>query len=311
MPFDERYIAQVRLLLQVLPLVAEQDAFALKGGTAINLFDRPLPRLSVDIDLAYLPVNDRKQALADITDRLRLIGERTKHVARLRHVHENSFEGLDVVTRLVLTSSAAQIKVEVSPVLRGSVEPPRRVDVHPEVESAFGFAEAQLLSQSDLYAGKFCAALDRQHPRDLFDVAELIDHEGLDAVPIEVFLVYLISHNRPFHELLMPNLKELEPAFSGEFHGMTQQSVALDRLIGARKQLIAWIHNRMSEKHRTFLMSVANGEPDWTALSIATVSDLPAVRWRILNVNALSSERRKDLCKQLSSVLEESKTGSR
>ena len=53
------YYKQVQLLVQLLPLVAEEDCFALKGGTAINLFVCDLPRLSVDIDLVYLPMNNR------------------------------------------------------------------------------------------------------------------------------------------------------------------------------------------------------------------------------------------------------------
>lgn len=52
---SEPYRAQMDLLLQVLPLVAKEESFALKGGTAINLFVRDMPRLSVDIDLTWLP----------------------------------------------------------------------------------------------------------------------------------------------------------------------------------------------------------------------------------------------------------------
>ena len=58
MPFNKKYSDQVALLMSVIPAVAEESCFALKGGTAINLFIRDLPRLSVDIDLTYLPVAD-------------------------------------------------------------------------------------------------------------------------------------------------------------------------------------------------------------------------------------------------------------
>ncbi|TCQ91865.1 nucleotidyltransferase AbiEii toxin of type IV toxin-antitoxin system [Rahnella sp. JUb53] len=57
------YYRQVQLLLQLLPFIAKHDCFALKGGTAINLFIRNFPRLSVDIDLVYLPVLDREESL--------------------------------------------------------------------------------------------------------------------------------------------------------------------------------------------------------------------------------------------------------
>lgn len=62
------YHAQVELLVRVLPQIAEEDIFALKGGTAINLFYRDLPRLSVDIDLTYLPIKTRQESLAEINE---------------------------------------------------------------------------------------------------------------------------------------------------------------------------------------------------------------------------------------------------
>lgn len=60
------YTAQVDLLVRAIPIVAEEEQFALKGGTAINLFYRNLPRLSVDIDLVYVPLDERQTALANI-----------------------------------------------------------------------------------------------------------------------------------------------------------------------------------------------------------------------------------------------------
>ena len=64
------FYAQVQLLLRVLPFVAQEPCFALKGGTAINLFVREFPRLSVDIDLVYLPSTNRQQALESIKQAL-------------------------------------------------------------------------------------------------------------------------------------------------------------------------------------------------------------------------------------------------
>lgn len=64
----ESYSAQVALLVRILPHVGDEPIFALKGGTAINLFYRDLPRLSVDIDLTYLPIKDRDDSLAEINE---------------------------------------------------------------------------------------------------------------------------------------------------------------------------------------------------------------------------------------------------
>jgi predicted nucleotidyltransferase component of viral defense system len=83
-----------------------------------------------------------------------------------------------IVTKLIVQMPDAQIKIEVTPVLRGCVFEPQVRRVRPGVEDAFGFAEIQVVSFADLYAGKIMAALDRQHPRDLFDVRDLLANEA-------------------------------------------------------------------------------------------------------------------------------------
>lgn len=64
---DNPYVNQVKLIFDILPLVAVEEFFALKGGTAINLFVRDMPRLSIDIDLVYLPKEERTISLDKIT----------------------------------------------------------------------------------------------------------------------------------------------------------------------------------------------------------------------------------------------------
>lgn len=67
---EEIYRKQVELLIRCLPEVQKQNCFALKGGTAINLFIRDMPRLSVDIDLVYIPIEPRAETLTNIEDAL-------------------------------------------------------------------------------------------------------------------------------------------------------------------------------------------------------------------------------------------------
>lgn len=80
MPLDEAYRRQVALLLRVVPLVASETIFALKGGTAINLFLRDMPRLSVDLDLTYVPVKDRASSLKEIDEAMRRIAKKLRAV---------------------------------------------------------------------------------------------------------------------------------------------------------------------------------------------------------------------------------------
>jgi hypothetical protein len=60
---DIVFFRQAELLLRIIPLIDREASFALKGGTAINFFVRDLPRISVDIDLVYLPIGERDESL--------------------------------------------------------------------------------------------------------------------------------------------------------------------------------------------------------------------------------------------------------
>lgn len=160
----EGYEAQVELLIRAIPVVAAEPDFALKGGTAINLFYRDMPRLSVDIGLTYVPLDDRKAALANIDRAFDRLVERANDT--LPGIDAQRIAGgRDGDTRLLIRSRDAAVKVEVSPVTRGTVGPTQIERVTDKVEEAFGFAEMSVAAFEDLYAGKLCAALDRQHPR--------------------------------------------------------------------------------------------------------------------------------------------------
>ena len=194
---DEEYRNQVALLVRTLPVAAQETCFALKGGTAINLFLRNLPRLSVDIDLTYLPAVNRADSLGDIDGALGRIADHLRGSIAGVRIRPGKLRGEDAVNKLFVRDRHVQIKIEVTPVLRGCVYEPERRVVSQIVERQFGYAAMQVLSFADLYAGKLVAALDRQHPRDLFDIRELLMREGIDERLRTAFVVYLISHNRP------------------------------------------------------------------------------------------------------------------
>jgi predicted nucleotidyltransferase component of viral defense system len=241
MPPSESYRQQVQLLVDVMPFVAAEKDFALKGGTAINLFVRDMPRLSVDIDLTFLPVAPRPESLGAIDAALKRIAAALR--GRLRQVREQ------IVTKLTVQRAGVQIKIEVTPVLRGCVFAPELRTVSPRVEEEFGFVETPVVSFADLYAGKIVAALDRQHPRDLFDVRELLANEGIGDELRQAFLVYLISHDRPIAEVLVPRRKDIAREFAQGFDGMTDEPVALEELLAAREALIETMAGGMPAAH--------------------------------------------------------------
>ncbi|MCW2247866.1 putative nucleotidyltransferase component of viral defense system [Azospirillum fermentarium] len=303
MPLSERYQRQVALLIAAMPFVAAEKDFALKGGTAINLFVRDMPRLSVDIDLTYLPVAGRPESLAAINAAMKRMAAAIRAGLRDARVTESMNEREQVVTKLVVQRADVQIKIEVTPVLRGCVFAPEPRAVSPAVEDAFGYAETQVVSFADLYAGKIMAALDRQHPRDLYDIRDLLANEGITEDLRRAFLVYLVSHDRPMSEVLAPRRKNLAQEFSQAFAGMTAEPVPLEELEAAREALIATITGAMPEEHKQFLTGFKRGTPDWGSIGLPEAADLPAVKWKQLNLDKLPEAARTRFIDQLIAAL--------
>lgn len=302
MPFRDQYQAQVRLLMRLIPIVARETCFALKGGTAINLFVRDLPRLSVDIDLMYLPMHERSEALVEIDAAMKRIKTSALTDLRGARVTENVHDG--AVLRLLVMAEGTQVKIEVSPVLRGVVHEPFIAPVTEAVEEVFGFAETNVVSFEDLFAGKLVAALDRQHPRDLFDVRGLLTHEGLSDELREAFIIYLLSHNRPMGEVLSGRVKDLANEYRNGFEGMTEEVIAIEELIKTQHEMIKTLIGGMPDHHRAFLIGFELGEPDWSLLRISHVAELPAIRWRQRNLDKLNPDQRSDLVELLRASLE-------
>jgi predicted nucleotidyltransferase component of viral defense system len=301
MAFRDTYRKQVALLIRILPLIAEETCFALKGGTAINLFVRDMPRLSVDIDLTYVPVAPRAVSLKGLDAAMQRIAVRMKKTIPDAQINTSQIEG--AVTRLIVRQSGVQTKIEVTPVLRGCVFDPGTRSVSGAVEAAFGFAQIAVVSFADLYAGKIVAALDRQHPRDLFDVRDLLANEGIDDALRTAFIVYLLSHDRPMSEVLAPTRKDISDEFFRGFEGMTEHAVSRDDLVAAREALIDDIVGKMPDAHRRFLVSFKGGDPDWSLLGVPAAAGLPAVKWRQQNLAKLTAKKRADLVGALERVL--------
>jgi len=163
------------------------------------------------------------------------------------------------------------------------VHPPKLMSVSDAVQDEFGFAETQVVSFEDLFAGKLHAALDRQHPRDLYDVKLLYENEGLTDALFRTFLIYIAGSPRPAHELLNPNLTNLEQPYEREFEGMTIAPVGIADLDATRDRLIADVQSRLDENARSFLLSLHDAEPNFEAIDLTQAAEFPAVRWKLLN----------------------------
>ena len=288
----QSFFEQVKLLLTVLPLINHYKDMALKGGTGINLFTYNMPRLSVDIDLTYLPIIDRPSTLLAIDAFFKDLEKKiVTFYPSITVTLNKTKEGLGKV--LIVQSAHAQIKIEVNSIIRGTVEPPKLQILAPLAQDMFKcYVEIPVVSLADLYGGKICAALDRQHPRDLFDVKLLFETTGFDDRIRKSFLIYLLSHNRPISELLRPNLQDLTRVYEDNFKGMTFEHVALEELLDVRDQLIDLTNTTLTEDERRFLLSFKQAEPKWELLGIPNADQFQAIRWKLENIRKMDLKKR-------------------
>jgi predicted nucleotidyltransferase component of viral defense system len=285
---NQDYVDTVRLLLAVAPAVFRPPRFALKGGTALNLFVQDMPRLSIDIDVVFTDHTlDRETALKAIAADLKSI---KSAISAMGHRADlPTTKGGDEV-KLIIEGNGIRVKVEVNFVFRGTVLP---VVQRPLISTAQDIFTTDItlpvLDTAELYGGKLVAAMDRQHPRDIFDVLKMIERFGWQPSFVDCFVAYLAGHNRPVHEVLFPKKSPLEPAFTNEFAGMTRDGVALDLLKETQERLIAQLPRALSTSHREFLLSLVRAEPAWELMPFNHLQHLPALQWKLHNLRKLKS----------------------
>lgn len=281
---------QVQLLLEVLGTVVSNPLFALKGGTAINFFHADLPRLSVDIDLAYTKINSREDFLKDNQAFCQTVSLNLQRKHGVLVQAQTTKEGIP--KQINISSKNTEIKIDINLVLRGSVYPPVFKESCETIKRKYETVlSINTLSFEDLYAGKFCAALDRQHPRDLFDIMMFFQNHQITEHLKKTFLVYLISGNRPISEFISPNRLDQRVSFENEFLGMTDYLVSYPELEEARELLIQSIDDAFNQQDREFLISVKRGEADWNYLGIDHIKDMPAVKWKEYNLRQMSLQK--------------------
>lgn len=290
------YQQTVAVLLEVAPTVFADREFALKGGTALNLFVRDMPRLSVDIDLAYpRHAVPRDEALQHISSALgRAKDKLTKAGFKVTHGRSSKEEA-----QLQVSRGSVTVKVEANYVFRGTVLP---IEQRTLVDAAQRTFKAELdvpsLAVDELYGSKLVAFFDRQHPRDIFDVRELLAHGPITDRMRQCFTVYLAGHNRPIHEVLVGRPKNIEAEFKNNFDGMTMQQVRLEELLAVRKKVFASLPASLTDEERKFLLSVAKADPQWDLMPFKHLNQLPALQWKLENLEKLRDSNRKKFGEQ-------------
>lgn len=294
---NQIYLDTARLLTRVAPLIFVDETFALKGGTAINLFVRDMPRLSVDLDLVFPDHNlPRDQAFQRINEMIRQSAERLN----ARGFQTRTVAATDAgETKLLVRRGSIEVKIEVNFVMRGTVHPARMASLTPHArETLLADLEIPVVSLEDMYGGKLVAAMDRQHPRDLFDVMQLFANEGITPSIRRAFVVYLASHNRPVHEVLFPSLRDISRDYEQNFKGMTTETVELEELLAARDRMVRELQQGLDTDERRFLLSLVANQPNWPLLGIAHLEHLPGIRWKLRNLERLQKTNTKKFAEQ-------------
>jgi predicted nucleotidyltransferase component of viral defense system len=301
---NDAYTATVRQLLDIAPVVFESPHFAIKGGTALNLFLHDLPRLSVDIDVVFTDHTlDRATALPAISSELRVISQKLEAMGYEVLLHRNSANN---ESKLKVLGPLAEVKVEVNEVFRGTLLPLQQRPLTPATEEEFAQAVTlPLLATSELYGSKLVAAMDRQHPRDLFDVHVLYNDTGLTPEIVDCFVAYLACHNRPVHEVLNPRLHPLEATFANQFDGMSRAEISLKTLEQTRKRLVQDLPFALTDQHRNFLLSLVQSEPRWDCMPFPHLQELPAIRWKLQNLARLKGAKRAEQVERLEACFQQ------
>jgi predicted nucleotidyltransferase component of viral defense system len=292
---NDAYKQQVRLLLEVLPEVAKENCLAMHGGTAINLFVRDMPRLSIDIDLTFVELGEREEAINAINEALVRVKERVETLRpKAQVVHKTD------TCKLQIAHQGAQIKIEVNMVGRGLLGEASKLQLCAAAQEEFdAFSAISVVSIGQLYGGKLCAALDRQHPRDFFDVRLLLDNEGFNDEIKQGFLYGLVCSNRPTHELLSPNLIDQQAAFTNQFEGMSSLEFTYEDFENTRSDLIQIIRSRLDDRDKTFLLDFNRLEPDW---SYYDFQEYPSVKWKIQDLTKLRENNPEKYRQQLDAL---------
>ena len=298
------YAQKVELLLRLIPIVMEEEVFAIHGGTAINLFLMDLPRFSVDIDLTYIPLNNRQESLEDINSHLRSIADKATKTFKGMHVIPNFAS-----SKLLCEYHGRQVKIEVNQTKRGIVG--GEIVTLPLSNNAQQFfsmyCEANVVPLTQLYGGKIAAALSRQHPRDLFDIKHM-------TFPLrdcrEGLIFSLLGSDRPIYESLAPNLIDQREAMENQFAGMTDIPFSYTDFEQTRSNLINEIITILTQEDINFLLSFEASTPEWNGYEFEYFKNYPSVLWKLQNLKKLAKHNSKkllDLSQMLKDLLSDAR----
>ncbi|MDX9694223.1 MAG: nucleotidyl transferase AbiEii/AbiGii toxin family protein [Bacteroidales bacterium] len=283
---NNQYDKQVELLLRILPFIAKEKDIALHGGTAINLFYFDIPRLSVDIDLTFLPFSTRDKDLEQIVTILKRL--RSQLLKTISGINIKEPRADEEEYKLFCSLNNTEIKIEVNTINRGIYQKADILPLSSAAQERYNmFCEMPIVSLGQLFGGKIVAALDRQHPRDLFDVKKMLDTYGYPPEINKGFIFSLLSSKRPIHEILSPSFLNHEATLNSQFSGMTKETFTYDMYENTRVQLVEIVKNNISSEIAELIISFSEGRPKW---SIFNFEEFPGIKWKLMNIKKLKEQ---------------------
>jgi len=281
---NDLYKQQVALLLKIIPTLSGIDSFAVHGGTAINLYELDLPRYSVDIDITYIPIKSREESFVEIHKNLSIIKDKVKAFIPNVIVSEKP-------NKIYCNQKGIMVKVEVSGTKRGLIEPTEIKPLCKKAQAVFETSnKAKIVSFSQLYGGKISAALDRQHPRDLFDIKLMFDKTNNFDDIRKGFFYSILGGDRPIIESLAPNRTDQNEALVRQFAGMTDIPFSYSDFEETREKLIAFINTNLTDEDKEFFLDFEDGNPLSKYTDYQELLKFPSVQWKQLNINKLKSD---------------------
>lgn len=282
-----KYKKQVALLIRIMPSVYKIKEFAVHGGTAINLFHKNMPRYSVDIDLTYIPIEDRNTSLRNINQKL----------LEVKQSIEKSIPGIMIrhksdIWKLLCTLGDSTVKIEVNGTKRGIIGDTVDMPLCDKARKEFNMGcRARTVSFSQLYGGKITAALSRQHPRDLFD-CKFMELDSFSDVK-DGFMLCLLGSDKPIVESLQPNAIDYTEALENQFQGMSDIHFGNDDYMSARTELLKLVNGSFTQADKEFILSFESGNPDWSKCCAGDLSGYPSVKWKMFNIEKLKKSNPK------------------
>jgi predicted nucleotidyltransferase component of viral defense system len=272
--------------------------WALKGGTAVNLFVLDLPRLSADIDLNYIGALNREEMLEDrprIEQAAQAVFSREGFV-----IKKAPNEHAGGKWRLSYQSSAGQsgnLEVDLNYMFRQPLWDVRLVDSHPLGD--FQAKSIPVLDLHELAAGKLTALLSRRQTRDLFDCHRILPMDDLDHGRLRTaFVVYGAMNRKDWRTVTVQDVDfdaaELAGQLVPTLHIRTLQEQGTPAEYGARladecRQALSAVLP-FTDAEREFLeLLLSRGEIDPTILTAdAALQDRiqrqPLLQWKAINV---------------------------